>query len=92
MTSAKSNENRLVDSLPAWSDDHRNTIFKSKFLYIRLKASKKLAEEADLKEVQTNINLIKPKPGIYVAIITQQCDQNNGTFQSLHCDWMHCYT
>ena len=64
---------------------------KSKFLYIRLKASKKLAEEADLKEVQTNINLIKPKPGIYVAIITQQCDQNNGTFQSPHCDWMHCY-
>ena len=29
----------------------------------RLKASKKLKEEADLKEVQTNINLIKPKPG-----------------------------
>ena len=29
----------------------------------RLKTSKKLADEADLKEVEMNINLIKPKPG-----------------------------
>lgn len=38
-------------------------ILKSILFYIRLKASKKIAEEADRKEVQTNINLIKPKPG-----------------------------
>jgi hypothetical protein len=33
------------------------------------KTSKKLEEGADLKEVQTNINLIKPKPGIYFFIV-----------------------
>ena len=37
------------------------------FIRNRLKASKKLEEEADLKEVQTNINLIKPKPALKKA-------------------------
>ena len=41
-------------------------IYTKSFIFIiiiRLKVSKKLAEEADLKEIETNINLIKPKPG-----------------------------
>ncbi|CAB4022014.1 probable ribosome biogenesis RLP24 [Paramuricea clavata] len=37
---------------------------QKQFVRNRLKTSKKLEEEADLKEVQTNINLIKPKPAL----------------------------
>ncbi|WP_411027224.1 hypothetical protein, partial [Salmonella sp. s54925] len=35
---------------------------QKQFIHNRLKTNKKLAVEADLKEVQININLIKPKP------------------------------
>ncbi|XP_028411762.1 probable ribosome biogenesis protein RLP24 [Dendronephthya gigantea] len=37
---------------------------QKQFIRNRLKASKKLSDEADLKEVETNINLIKPKPAL----------------------------
>ncbi|XP_046864299.1 probable ribosome biogenesis protein RLP24 [Xenia sp. Carnegie-2017] len=37
---------------------------QKQFIKNRLKTSKKLLDEADYKEVQMNINLIKPKPAL----------------------------